>query len=81
MSDKFPYFQILQKTFFRTCVSSCPPRSYLDKDGICMPCHEACETCRGPDMKNCLTCAPGHVRVVDLDICLQQCPESYYESK
>lgn len=32
-------------------------------------------------MKSCITCAPGHVRVADLDICLQQCPESYYERK
>lgn len=65
--------------FFRTCVSTCPPRSYSDQ-GECKPCHEACELCAGPDQKGCPKCSPGHVKVVDLDICLQQCPEGYFES-
>ncbi|KAJ8965046.1 hypothetical protein NQ314_004447, partial [Rhamnusium bicolor] len=68
------------KISLRTCVSSCPPRSYSDSQGICQPCHEACETCTGPDQKSCLTCSPGHVRLIDLDICLQQCPAGYYEN-
>ncbi|KAL1508965.1 hypothetical protein ABEB36_003778 [Hypothenemus hampei] len=67
------------KRMDKTCVSTCPPRSYSDQ-GECKPCHEACETCTGPDQKSCLACAPGHVRVVDLDICLQQCPEGYFEN-
>jgi proprotein convertase subtilisin/kexin type 5 len=67
------------KRMDRTCVSTCPPRSYADSQGVCQPCHEACETCTGPDQKSCLTCSPGHVRVIDLDICLQQCPEGYFE--
>ncbi|KAJ8941052.1 hypothetical protein NQ318_006826 [Aromia moschata] len=68
------------KRMDKTCVSTCPPRSYSDSQGICQPCHEACETCTGPDQKSCLSCSPGHVRVIDLDICLQQCPEGYYEN-
>ncbi|XP_056639377.1 furin-like protease 2 isoform X2 [Diorhabda sublineata] len=68
------------KRMDKTCVSTCPPRSYADSQNVCQPCHEACETCTGPDQKSCLTCSPGHVRVLDLDICLQQCPEGYYEN-
>lgn len=68
------------KRMDKTCVSTCPPRSYADSQNVCQPCHEACETCTGPDQKSCLTCSPGHVRVIDLDICLQQCPEGYYEN-
>ncbi|CAG9822494.1 unnamed protein product, partial [Phaedon cochleariae] len=68
------------KRMDRTCVSTCPPRSYSDSQEVCQPCHEACETCTGPDQKSCTTCSPGHVRVIDLDICLQQCPEGYYEN-
>lgn len=71
----------LFKIICRTCVSACPPRSYADSQNICEPCHEACETCSGPTQKHCLSCSPGHVRVIDLDICLQQCPEGYFESK
>ncbi|KAG5898892.1 hypothetical protein JTB14_003286 [Gonioctena quinquepunctata] len=68
------------KRMDKTCVPDCPPRSYSDSQNICQPCHEACETCTGPDQKSCVTCSPGHVRVIDLDICLQQCPEGYYEN-
>ncbi|XP_060524028.1 furin-like protease 2 [Cylas formicarius] len=68
------------KRMDKNCVSACPPRSYSDSQGVCQPCHEACETCTGPDQKSCLSCSPGHVHVIDLDICLQQCPEGYYEN-
>ncbi|ENN73786.1 hypothetical protein YQE_09613, partial [Dendroctonus ponderosae] len=60
------------------CIA-CRYKRMDSEQGECKPCHEACETCTGPDQKSCLACAPGHVRVVDLDICLQQCPEGYFE--
>ncbi|KAE8748948.1 hypothetical protein FOCC_FOCC004353, partial [Frankliniella occidentalis] len=61
------------------CVSRCPPRSYLSKDASCLPCHESCETCAGPGPDSCLSCAPAHLRVTDLAVCLQQCPDGYFE--
>ncbi|XP_038221836.1 furin-like protease 2 [Zerene cesonia] len=61
------------------CVSRCPPRSYANQGGVCWPCHESCETCVGPGQDSCLTCAPAHLLVVDLAVCLQQCPDGYYE--
>lgn len=64
-----------------TCVSRCPPRSFPNSGGRCWPCHETCETCAGPGQDSCLTCAPAHLHVTDLAVCLQQCPEGYYESK
>ncbi|KAI5696030.1 hypothetical protein M8J75_007136 [Diaphorina citri] len=64
-----------------TCVSRCPPRSFPNQGGVCWPCHESCETCAGAGQDSCLTCAPAHLRVTDLAICLQQCPEGYFESK
>ncbi|XP_065170470.1 furin-like protease 2 isoform X2 [Atheta coriaria] len=67
------------KRMDKTCVSSCPPRSYADAQGMCQPCHDSCDTCTGAGPNNCMTCSPGHVRVVDLDICMQQCPEGYFE--
>lgn len=63
-----------------TCVSRCPPRSFPNQSGVCWPCHESCETCAGAGQDSCLTCAPAHLLVTDLAICLQQCPEGYYES-
>lgn len=74
-------YLLIKYYLFRTCVSTCPPRSYADEENVCQPCHEACEMCTGPTVKNCLSCSPGHVRVIDLDVCLQQCPEGYFESK
>ncbi|XP_039291370.1 furin-like protease 2 [Nilaparvata lugens] len=63
-----------------TCVSRCPPRSFANQDGVCWPCHESCETCAGAGLDSCLTCAPAHLRVTDLAVCLQICPDGYYEN-
>lgn len=63
-----------------TCVSRCPPRSFPNQGGVCWPCHDSCETCAGAGQDSCLTCAPAHLLVTDLAVCLQQCPEGYYES-
>lgn len=65
---------------FSTCVSRCPPRSFPNQGGVCWPCHESCEICAGAGQDSCLSCAPAHLRVTDLAVCLQQCPEGYYES-
>ncbi|XP_074107008.1 furin-like protease 2 isoform X1 [Cotesia typhae] len=62
------------------CVSRCPPRSFPNQGGVCWPCHESCETCAGAGQDSCLSCAPAHLRVTDLAVCLQQCPEGYYEN-
>lgn len=81
LSDVYRYISILHinDLFYRTCVRNCPPRSYGDAHGVCQACHESCDTCTGPGQDNCITCAPAHVKVIDLDICMQQCPEGYYE--
>lgn len=62
-----------------SCVSRCPPRSFVNQGGVCWPCHESCETCAGAGQDSCLTCAPAHLLVVDLAVCFQQCPDGYYE--
>lgn len=67
--------------FSSTCVSRCPPRSFPNQGGVCWACHESCETCAGAGQDSCLTCAPAHLHVVDLAVCLQVCPDGYYESK
>lgn len=64
-----------------TCVSRCPPRSFPNQEGVCWACHESCETCAGAGQDSCLTCAPAHLHVIDLAICMQVCPDGYYESK
>ncbi|KAG7300344.1 Furin-like protease 2, partial [Plutella xylostella] len=61
------------------CVSRCPPRSFANQGGVCWPCHESCETCVGAGQDSCLTCAPAHMLVADLAVCLQQCPDGYWE--
>ncbi|KAF6208084.1 hypothetical protein GE061_016534 [Apolygus lucorum] len=43
-------------------------------------CHASCSTCAGPSMDSCLTCAPAYpLYVSDLGLCLQKCPDGYYE--
>ncbi|KAH8303711.1 hypothetical protein KR018_001969, partial [Drosophila ironensis] len=63
-----------------TCVSRCPPRSFPNQVGICWPCHDTCETCAGAGPDSCLTCAPAHLHVIDLAVCLQICPDGYFEN-
>ncbi|XP_033150164.1 furin-like protease 2 isoform X1 [Drosophila busckii] len=64
-----------------TCVSRCPPRSFPNQMGICWPCHDSCETCAGAGPDSCLTCAPAHLHVTDLAVCLQVCPDGYFEDQ
>uniref|UniRef100_A0A0C9QJY7 furin n=1 Tax=Fopius arisanus TaxID=64838 RepID=A0A0C9QJY7_9HYME len=80
--DKGPTECVACKTYRldNTCVSRCPPRSFPNQGGVCWPCHESCETCAGAGQDSCLSCAPAHLRVTDLAVCLQQCPEGYYEN-
>lgn len=66
---------------FSTCVSRCPPRSFPNQMGTCWPCHDSCETCAGAGPDSCLTCAPAHLHVTDLAVCLQVCPDGYFEGK
>ncbi|KAH8408854.1 hypothetical protein KR009_002398 [Drosophila setifemur] len=63
-----------------TCVSRCPPRSFPNQVGNCWPCHDTCETCAGAGPDSCLTCAPAHLHVIDLAVCLQVCPDGYFEN-
>ncbi|KPU75290.1 uncharacterized protein Dana_GF19273, isoform B [Drosophila ananassae] len=63
-----------------TCVSRCPPRSFPNQVGICWPCHDTCETCAGAGPDSCLTCAPAYLHVIDLAVCLQICPDGYFEN-
>lgn len=43
-----------------TCVSVCPAGSYGDDDtNDCEECHPSCQTCRGPDEDDCLSCEGG----------------------
>nr|CAD7411542.1 unnamed protein product [Timema cristinae] len=59
------------------CVRRCPSGSFPGQTGVCIPCHESCGTCTGAGGGNCITCAPAHLHVTDLAVCLQQCPEGY----
>lgn len=66
------------------CVDKCSPKKYV-KDGVCIPCHEACNKCAGPgdilSNEGCLECdyfiMNGTVR-----ICLLKnvtCPEGFFK--
>nr|CAD7578280.1 unnamed protein product [Timema californicum] len=59
------------------CVRRCPSGSFPGQTGMCISCHESCGTCTGAGGGNCITCAPAHLHVTDLAVCLQQCPEGY----
>jgi len=44
-------------------------------------CDESCSTCAGPSRQSCLTCAPDLLFVTDLGLCVQHCPDGYFEDR
>ncbi|XP_023247462.1 furin-like protease 2 [Copidosoma floridanum] len=63
-----------------SCVSQCPPQTFANLRGVCLPCHPSCKTCVGAGQDSCLSCAPAYLWVSDLAICLQFCHEGYFEN-
>ncbi|XP_064168245.1 proprotein convertase subtilisin/kexin type 5 [Anguilla rostrata] len=66
-----------------SCVSQCPAGSFSSSEqadgvelGICSPCDPICASCNGASPKDCLTCSPGHLQL--LNLCLSHCPTGYY---
>lgn len=65
-----------------TCVSECPAGTYNTRQGadgtelgFCLLCDHACATCTGASPRDCLTCSPGHLRL--LQLCVTHCPKGY----
>ncbi|XP_069564758.1 proprotein convertase subtilisin/kexin type 5 isoform X2 [Brachyistius frenatus] len=66
-----------------TCVSECPAGTYTTRQeadgkelGFCLPCDHVCSTCTGASPRDCLTCSPGYLRL--LQLCVTHCPTGYY---
>uniref|UniRef100_A0A3B5AP22 Growth factor receptor domain-containing protein n=1 Tax=Stegastes partitus TaxID=144197 RepID=A0A3B5AP22_9TELE len=65
-----------------TCVSECPDGTYSTRQeadgkelGFCLPCDHVCSTCTGASPRDCLTCSPGYLRL--LQLCVTHCPTGY----
>ncbi|XP_071043236.1 extracellular matrix organizing protein FRAS1 [Parasteatoda tepidariorum] len=43
-------------THFGPCVENCPSGYFLSEDGVCMTCHESCESCFGANDTDCRSC-------------------------
>ncbi|KAL7296421.1 hypothetical protein TKK_0010430 [Trichogramma kaykai] len=61
------------------CVDRCPSRTFADSNNICRYCHESCDSCTESRPDSCLSCANEYKQVVDLGLCLAQCPDGYFE--
>lgn len=42
----------------------------------CLACHSSCETCKGPNDTQCISCPKGHYEYKGQ--CLKSCPERHY---
>lgn len=67
-----------------TCVRTCPIGTYSATQdagdqqlGFCLACDPVCSSCTGSSAKDCLTCAPGYLRI--LHLCVSHCPTGYYK--
>ncbi|XP_076044014.1 furin-like protease 2 [Oratosquilla oratoria] len=60
------------------CVSSCPDGTYSSETGECLGCHSSCVGCTGPRHDQCVSCAPQHLYVLHLGLCVLTCTQGYY---
>jgi len=63
-----------------TCVPTCPTGSFstdLDKQKTCLPCHQTCQSCYGPNSDQCDNCNDGKMFVPHLSRCVSTCPTNY----
>ncbi|XP_048828851.1 proprotein convertase subtilisin/kexin type 5 [Brienomyrus brachyistius] len=59
--------------------SSCPPRTFLHKDGFsCLACHSSCSSCVGPGASQCETCTVP--RYLYNGSCVSDCPAGSYSA-
>lgn len=65
-----------------TCVSECPAGTYSTRQeadgkelGFCLPCDHVCSSCTGASPRDCLTCSPGYLHL--LQLCVTHCPTGY----
>lgn len=54
------------------CVAQCPIGTYESKDGLCLNCAGSCESCYGPTIHDCITCAHPLVKYED-NACRHSC--------
>ena len=64
----------------RTCVDVCPSQGYYvdTSSKECKRCHSSCASCTGPELDQCLVCAPSFLQLMDKNVCVQHCPTSYH---
>ena len=53
----------------------CPLNQFNLTDGVCQPCHSACQTCAGPTEFNCTSCA---AKLLQAGECVDTCGDGYF---
>ncbi|KCV70256.1 hypothetical protein H696_02586 [Fonticula alba] len=61
------------------CVpTTCPSGFFWSiANRICRPCHESCNTCRGLNADQCITCSASHPYMID-GLCQSGCPAGWF---
>lgn len=63
----------------RNCVDACPLTGYyISSEMVCLSCHASCNNCTGPELHQCLSCAPTYNQVLDKNLCVEHCPDGYH---
>ncbi|CAF0981869.1 unnamed protein product [Adineta ricciae] len=64
------------------CVGICPEGSYASAtDGVCLPCHSKCGSCRNASAFSCIGCKLGFYLIPDTTTCSEVCPEKYFTDR
>lgn len=54
------YYGIMQMVQLRSTTNTSSTRPKFQRQGICNECHEACRTCKGPQVADCFQCKDGY---------------------
>ncbi|XP_045216298.2 furin-like protease kpc-1 isoform X4 [Mercenaria mercenaria] len=54
------YYGIMQMVQLRSTTNTSSTRPKFQRQGICTECHEACRTCKGPQVADCFQCKDGY---------------------
>lgn len=63
--------------FISQCVDVCP-NSYVEKDGVCIPCDTECKNCLSTNVQECTLCFEG--KLLYDGSCIDSCPIQAYQN-
>ncbi|XP_076845202.1 proprotein convertase subtilisin/kexin type 5b isoform X2 [Brachyhypopomus gauderio] len=60
---------------------TCPPLHFVNRQGVCQPCHFSCKLCFGSRYDQCSACKEDMFLVADTHTCVPSCPSGTFGNR